>query len=373
MPDYTHARNRPHADYYVLLLFGALLLFGLIMLTSASSVIGFEKFQDTYFFIKRQLFFGVLPGFFALLFFSKISPFFLKRLGTLFFYATLMTLVAVLIPGVGQTLNTGARSWFIFGGFSVQPAEFAKLGLIFFLAHYISQIGETLTDFKQGFLPALLIGMIPVGLVILQPDLGTASILFTIVFGMLFVAKASWRHLGGLAGLAVIGFLVLILVAPYRAARFTTFLNPNFDPQGIGYHINQAYVAVGSGGWFGRGIGDSKQKYQYLPEVHADSIFAVMAEEIGFIFTFLFLLLLLGAGLRALRIARHAPDAYSSLLVSGIVVWIMAQSFFNISAMVGLMPITGVPLPFVSHGGTALMIAMAAVGVIVNVSKRSHV
>jgi len=195
--------------------------------------------------------------------------------------------------------------------------------------------------------------------------------LFVIVFGMLFAAGAKMSHLSGLMACAVIAFFILIFIAPYRAARFTTFLHPELDPQGIGYHINQAFLAVGSGGWLGQGLGGSKQKFQYLPEVHADSVFAIIAEEMGFIVTAGLIFLLLLIARRVLHVAGHAPDDFGRLLVVGIIIWLMAQSFFNIGAMLGLMPITGVPLPFISHGGTALALAMASVGVLVNVSKHA--
>jgi len=159
------------------------------------------------------------------------------------------------------------------------------------------------------------------------------------------------------------------LIAPYRAARFTTFLHPELDPQGVGYHINQAFLAVGSGGVFGLGLGHSRQKFQYLPEVQADSIFAVIAEEMGLLFAGGLIVLLILISYRAFILAKNAPDRFGRYLISGIIIWFMVQSFFNIGAMVGLMPITGVPLPFISHGGTALMISMAAVGILINVSK----
>ena len=348
-----------------------LIIFGLIMLTSASSVIGFDKFQDTYFFVKRQLVYGIAPGFFAFLFFAKLPYETLKPIGTWIFYISVALLVTLLIPGVGANLGTGASSWISIGAVSFQPAELAKLGTIFFLAAYLVKLGRGVHDFRHGFLVALGLGMIPIVLTILQPDVGTASILFVIVFGMLFAAGAKMSHLSGLMACAVIAFFILIFIAPYRAARFTTFLHPELDPQGIGYHINQAFLAVGSGGWLGQGLGGSKQKFQYLPEVHADSVFAIIAEEMGFIVTAGLIFLLLLIARRVLHVAGHAPDDFGRLLVVGIIIWLMAQSFFNIGAMLGLMPITGVPLPFISHGGTALALAMASVGVLVNVSKHA--
>lgn len=360
-------------DYTLLSLFGILLLFGLIMLISASSPVGYDRFQDHYFFIKRQLMLGLLPGFFGFLFFSKVPYATLKKLGVFLFYLSIVLLIIVLIPSIGSQSGTFARSWIDIGSISFQPAEIMKLGFIFFFAAHLAKVGDTLQDFKTGFLPALTLAMIPVGLLILQPDIGTAAIMFAIIVGMLFIAKADMWHITALGLLAVIGFGLMIAVAPYRAARFTTFLHPELDPQGIGYHINQASLAIGSGGLFGLGYGHSRQKFQYLPEVHADSIFAVIAEEMGFIVTIGLLVLISAIALRGFRVAKATPDDFGKYLLSGILIWFVVQSFFNIGAMVGLMPITGLPLPFVSHGGTALAISLAAVGVIANISKQRRV
>jgi len=357
------------ADYVLLAYFGILLVFGLIMLASASSPLGFQRFGDGYFFIKRQFLFGVFPGIVAFLFFSKFDYRKLKKLSAPIFLLSLVSLILVFIPGIGSNLNTGANSWLVIAGNSVQPAEFAKLALVIFMAATLANMGRDITDLKSGFLIALFVGMIPVVLIVLQPDVGTVSILFSILFGMLFVANAKVSHLGALAGAGVVALIILILIAPYRAARFTTFLHPELDPQGVGYHINQAFLAVGSGGVFGLGLGHSRQKFQYLPEVRADSIFAVIAEEMGLLFAGGLIVLLILISYRAFILAKNAPDRFGRYLISGIIIWFMVQSFFNIGAMVGLMPITGVPLPFISHGGTALMISMAAVGILINVSK----
>lgn len=364
----------PHkADYTLLSLFGVLFVFGLIMLISASSPLGYDRFGDHFYYIKRQLLFGLVPGFFGFLFWSKISYLALKKIGLLVFYVSIFFLILVLIPGIGSASGTFARSWLHIGNFSFQPAELCKLGLIFFFASHLAKVGNDLQDFKTGFLPTLVLGLIPIGLLILQPDIGTATVLFSIVFGMLFLAKATASHLTSLLLLAVVGFGIMIALAPYRAARLTTFLHPELDPLGIGYHINQASLAIGSGGIFGLGYGHSHQKFQYLPEVHADSIFAVIAEEMGFAVCVFFIGLLVAICLRGFKVARGAPDDFGKYVVSGIIIWFFVQAFFNIAAMVSLMPITGLPLPFVSHGGTALAISLCGVGVIMNVSKYSKI
>lgn len=360
------------SDKAFLVYFLLVLIFGLIFLTSASSVVGFDKFHDTYFFVKHQLLFGVIPGLLGLLFFSKLDYQKLRAWSPTLFIGALVLLILVFIPGIGSALNTGNRSWIVLGGFSFQPAEFAKLALIIYFSAFLAKMGTQIKDFKEGFLIALGIAMIPVVFIMLQPDIGTMSILCFIIFGLLFIANAKMSHMSLLTLAAVAGFIILIWIAPYRLARFTTFLHPELDPQGIGYHINQSFIAVGSGGFFGAGLGQSRQKYQYLPEVQADSIFAVIAEEMGFVLTVGFLVLFLLFIQRGLKIAKRSDDVFGRFVVTGIMIWFISQAFLNIAAMVGLMPLTGVPLPFVSHGGTALAICMCAVGIVLNVSKHAN-
>lgn len=341
------------------------------MLTSASSAVGHQKFADNYFYIKKQLLFGVLPGLFLFFLLVKIDYHLLKKLSLPFFIASVILLVLVFIPSLGTNLGTTSLSWIKIGGFSFQPSEIAKFALIIFMAAYLSSRGKELLDFKKGFLGILGIGLIPIALVVLEPDIGTASILFILLFGILFVGGVRWPYLIGLGVAAVAAFLLLIAVSPYRMQRFMTFMHPELDPQGIGYQINQSFLAIGSGGWWGRGLGHSLQKFQYLPEVHADSIFAIIAEEMGFVFVFGFVALLVFIVSRGLIVAKKAPDEFGRMLASGIIIWLVCQSFLNIGAMAGILPLTGIPLPFVSHGGTALMVAMGAVGVLINISKQT--
>lgn len=349
-----------------------LLVFGLVVLSSASSVVSLQRFDDSYFFVKRQIILGVLPGMIALYIFAKIDYHLLKKLSFVIFVASILLLLLPFVPGIGATLGTGAQSWIIVGNYSLQPAEFAKISSIVFISALISQLQDKIRDFKQGFLVVLGLGMIPIVLIMLQPDIGTVSILFAVLYAMLFFGYAKYSHMAILALAGVLLFLLMIWAAPYRAARFTTFLHPELDPLGQGYHINQAFLAIGSGGIFGLGLGHSRQKFAYLPEVHADSIYAVMAEELGFIVAIAFLILLLFIAFRGFMIAKYARDDFGRLIVSGIIAWFVIQSFLNIGAMVGLLPLTGVPLPFVSHGGTALMTALAGLGIVLNVSKQTR-
>ncbi len=356
-------------DYVLLGYFAILLVFGLIMLTSAGSAVGHEKFGDSYYFIKHQLLSGVLPGLILFIFFSKLDYHILKRWSGVFYILSIILLLAVFIPGLGTANNTNALSWVDIFGIRFQPAELAKLALIVFISAFICKKGKQILNFKKGFLTILGVGMIPIVLIARQPDIGTVSILFAILFSLLFVGKARLLHVLSLAGAGISALIIMIMVASYRVDRFMTFLHPELDPQGVGYHINQAFLAIGSGGILGRGLGHSLQKFQYLPQVAADSIYAILAEEMGFIFAVGLIVLLILIVRRGFILAKNAEDEFGRLLVSGIIIWFVTQSFMNIGAMVGIMPITGVPLPFVSHGGTALAIAMGAVGIMVNVSK----
>lgn len=357
------------SDYVFLSIVLGLLIFGLVMLTSASIPVGLRDFNDKYFFVKSQLLLGVLPGVLSLLFFVNLKYEYLKKAAWLIFTAMIAALVLVFIPGIGSSLNTTSQSWIVLGGYSLQPSEFAKLGLILFLAYYLSELGEEIKEFSSGFLPALIVGVLPVALVAVQPDLGTTSILFAILFGMLFIAGARWSHMGALLFTAIAAFGIMIAISPYRSERLTTFLHPELDPKGSGYQINQSFLALGSGGVFGRGLGRSRQKFEYLPEVQSDSIFAIIGEETGFIMVALVVLAFVGLFIRGFKIAKKAPDKFARLTVTGVIIWLASQTFVNIGAMIGLMPLTGVPLPFISHGGTALISALTGVGIILNISK----
>lgn len=357
-------------DLTLLALFGALLLFGLIMLTSASGPTGYERFGDSFYFVKHQIFFGLIPGVFGLYVMSRIPYGTWRKHAWELLLATIGLLVLVFIPGIGAEFGS-SRSWISIGGlFSLQPAEMVKLMFLFYLAAWLEQRGERgVKDVHAGLIPFVSVLGAIMFLMILQPDVGTMSIVVAMSLVVYFVAGAPVVHLVGLltGGLAMLA--ALIAAAPYRAARFTTFLFPELDPQGVGYHINQALLAIGSGGLFGLGYGHSRQKFQYLPEVSGDSIFAVIAEEMGFFVSVLLLVLFLLFLWRSLRIAHAAPDPFGKYVTIGIASWIAIQAFVNIGSMVGIMPMTGVTLPFVSYGGTSLAVSMAAVGVMLNVSR----
>ncbi|MBU4315418.1 putative lipid II flippase FtsW [Patescibacteria group bacterium] len=357
-------------DRVFLVLIIGLTVFGILVLTSASGPSGYEQFGDSYYFVKHQVLSGLLPGIIAMMI-TMFIPFTLyKKVAFPMLIISIVLLGLVFIPGVGADFGTFAHSWVQVADLSFQPAEIVKLTFLIYLCAWMAKRqGAKIQDFSEGLIPFLIIIGIIAGLILLQPDLGTLTVIAGTAFIIYFVAGGSIKHLLMLAGGCVVGFWILIKSSPYRAERFTTFLHPELDPQGVGYQINQALLAIGSGGLLGRGYGHSVQKFQYLPEVIGDSIFAIMSEELGFIFTMLFIVVFVIMILRGIDIARRVPDRFGSYLIIGIVSWFGVQAFINIGAMVGIMPITGVPLPFLSYGGTALVVSLAAAGVVLNISK----
>ncbi len=358
-------------DYFLLGLLGLIAIFGLVMLSSASTVKSFRDFGDSYFLLKHQLLNGYLPGLILFFILAKINYQRFEKYTVLFFILALVFLSLVFIPGLGATYGQ-AQSWINIGGFSVQPAEIVKLFLILFLAGWFSyRDKEKNSDFWNGLVPfALILGLISLP-IILQPDIGTLVVVAAIALTVYFVAGAKLLHILGLVLAGFGAFGILVAQAPYRAARLMTFLHPEIDPQGIGYHINQAFLAIGSGGWLGLGYGQSRQKFAYLPEVVGDSIFAVIAEELGFIITATLIVLFLILAWRGLQLAQRSTDDYAKYLVVGIIAWFIFQAFFNIGAMLGLMPLTGIPLPFISYGGAAQVATLAAAGILVNISRQN--
>jgi cell division protein FtsW len=352
------------------MLTAALVVVGLILLSSASSVVSFQKFGDSYYYLMHQIWFGLAPGVVLYLILSKVNYQRLKPWAPLALALSVVLLLLVFIPGVGFA-HGGARRWLNFGGFVFQPSEVVKLSLLIYLAAWLEARGEeNLRRWNTGFWPFVLTVGLVLGLITLQPDLGTMSVVAVSVFCTYLVAGAGWGQALTLGGGGLLAMWVVVKYFSHSARRLTVFLNPELDPQGIGYHINQALLAVGSGGWFGLGLGYSRQKYQYLPEVTGDSVFAVVAEELGFLFTMLFLALIGAFWWRGFSIARRAPDAFGRYLACGIMVWLGWQSCLNVASMLGLLPLTGVPLPFVSYGGTALVTALAALGIVTNISRQ---
>lgn len=349
----------------------ALLLgIGLTMIASAGVSYGNIRFHDPYYFFKQQLI-GLGVGVALLLICERIPYQWWRRLVLPIFCTALGLLILVFIPGFGTTVY-GAARWVDLGPISFQPSEVMKLAIIFYLAAWLSGKSERHTkDFYEGFLPFLMILLIVGFLIIRQPDTGTLGLIFLVSMTIFFVSGASLKHLLSLL-LGAIAFLALLIkLAPYRMQRFLVFLNPDHDPLGAGYQISQALLAIGTGGLFGVGLGHSRQKFTYLPEPVTDSIFAVLAEEVGLMGVVVVLSLFLAFLFRGIRIARLAPDLFGKLLATGITAWVVCQAFINIAAISGLIPLTGIPLPFISFGGTSLAILLAAIGILLNISRHS--
>jgi cell division protein FtsW len=361
---------KPHQpDYLFLVLVLIIVIFGLIILSSAGTVVSFQKFQDSFYYFKHQLLYGLIPGIILFFLCFHLNYQIWRRLALGLFILSLIFLVLVFVPGL-ELAGSRAKSWIDLGLFSFQPSEIVKLTYILYLVFWLEKQGEErLKDFQLGFLPFLAVLGVIMFLIVLETDLGTMSVIVLTALVIYFIAGARLSHLLSFVLLMSGVFFFLVKLAPYRLERFITFLRPGLDPQGIGYHINQAFLAIGSGGWFGKGFGLSRQKFQFLPESMGDSIFAIMAEELGFVICVIFLLLLLALFLRGYKIARNSPDKFSQLIVVGVISWWMIQTFVNIGAIVGLLPLTGVPLIFISYGGTSLAVALAAVGIVANISR----
>lgn len=297
--------------------------------------------------------------FFALFDYRKLYTFSLPMLLT-----SIVLLFAVFVPGIG--VNTmGASRWLNFGFTTLQPTEVVKLTIIIYLAAWFSH-----KEARRLLSFLLLMGMV-IGPIVLQPDLGSASVIVVLAMSMYFFSGAPlWQFLALIpAALGALAFLAIS--APYRLERVKTFINPNADPQGASYHVRQILIALGTGGWFGLGLGQSRQKYAYLPEVTTDSIFAVISEELGFVGATLLILAFFALLFSGIRIARHAPDTFGRLLASGLVVALSFQTILNLGAMVSIIPLTGNPLPFVSYGGSNLIISFTMIGILTNIARKS--
>lgn len=315
-----------------------------------------------------QIFLGIFLGGIALFIFSHVPYKTLHKYSFYIFILSILTTLLVYVPSIGLEFN-GAKRWIDLGFISFQPAEFLKLGFVIYLAAWLSGIKDKIHTFNYGVLPfVILLGLVGI-ILLLQPDTGTFLVMFSAGFSMFIAAGARFRDIISVIGLGLVGAASLIFMRPYIMDRILAFLDPSKDPLGSSYQIQQSLIAVGSGELFGRGFGQSIQKFNFLPEPIGDSIFAVVAEEFGFVGSTLLICLFLVFAMRGLRIATKAPDTFSGLLVIGIVILIVAQSFINMASMLGVFPLTGLPLLFVSHGGSALLFALLGVGIILGVSR----
>ena len=362
--------KKKHMDYLLFISVILISIFGIIMIYSASSIWSEFKYQDAFKYVKQQgLFFGV--GILAMLFASKIDLNFLKKKANLILGICFILLILVLIPGIG-TVRNGSRSWFGIGGLGVQPSEFAKLGLIIFTSKYLARNQKNMGDIKKGALPIFLIIGIFFVLIMLEPDFGTAMVMALTLIALIFASglKISFFVKIGVLGLA--GIVALIIAAPYRMARIVSFLNPWSDPLGSGYQIIQSLYAIGPGGLLGQGFLNSRQKHFYLPEPQTDFIFSIISEEFGFLGVLIVCGFFFFIFYRMLRIALRSNDLFSKYLAFGLASLLFIQASLNLAVVVGLIPVTGVTLPFFSYGGSSLLISMISVGLVLNVSRKEY-
>lgn len=354
-------------DLTILLITLILLIVGMIMVYSSSYVWAEFNYQDAFYFVKRQLFFVTL-GLFLIIVFTHMPYDIWCKYSLIILIFCFILLIIVLFPGVGL-VRGGARSWIGVGAFSIQPAEFIKLGLIIFLASVLGQERIQITSFMKGFLPLTLLIFIVFSLIMLQPDFGTGLVIVSTCMLILFVAGAKLSHLFSLVITGLIGFAFLIISAPYRLKRITAFLDPWEDPLGDGFQMIQSLYAIGPGGLIGAGFGNSLQKYFYLPEPQTDFIFSIIAEELGFLGGATILILFLLLCWRGFVIALKTTDRFASILAFGISSMLLIQVAINISVVIGLIPVTGITLPLISYGGSSLLLNIAAIGILLNISK----
>ena len=354
-------------DYPLFITVILLATFGIIMIYSASNIWALYKFNDAFKFVKHQGLFFII-GLFLLVFISRVKYTKYYEKANIILFTVLILLILVIIPGIG-TVRNGSRSWFGIGSFGLQPSEAAKIALIIFTSKYLVNNERNLKDIKKGLLPILGIIFFVFGLIMLQPDFGTGVIIVISTIGLLFIGGVNFKFFIRLGILGVIGVVVLILIAPYRLERILSFLNPWSDPLGSGFQIIQSLYAIGPGGLFGYGFLNSRQKHFYLPEPQTDFIFSIISEEFGFmgvlIVTSLFLIVIV----RGFKIARKSDELFGKYLAFGITFQIAFQAILNLMVVVGLIPVTGVTLPFLSYGGSSLLITLCSIGILLNISR----
>jgi cell division protein FtsW len=355
-------------------LFGVAVLLlsaGVVMVYSASAIVAADRFNDPYFFLKKQLFWALL-GSVAMLVAVRVDYRHLERLVLPALIVAGVLLVLVLVPPFGQSIN-GTRRWIRLGVVSFQPAELAKLALVLYLAAFVARNGERLGELRRGLLPPLLVAGGFAALVFVQPDLGNCLTLIALTFGLLYLAGSPARYLGWALAPALPLLAIAIYTAPYRLRRMTAFWDPWSDPRGSGFQIIQSWLAFGNGGVLGQGVGGSRQKLFYLPEAHTDFIFAVIGEELGFLGAAVFASLFVVLIWRGLRIGLRTSEPFGAYLALGITLLIATQTLVNLGVVTGLLPTKGLPLPFVSFGGSALLMTMLSTGVLLNISQHAHV
>ncbi|MBI2782186.1 MAG: putative lipid II flippase FtsW [Chloroflexi bacterium] len=363
-------RERHQADYSILLAVVALSAIGILMVYSSSAMFAYTSRDDTLAIVGPQIFWGAL-GLLVMVGVMRIDYRWLRLVSVPAYLIAIVLLVLVFVPSLGRVVGGSAR-WLVLGPLpAVHPAEVAKLALIVYLAHWLANKGNQVARFKAGMLPFLLIAVPVIALVFKEPDLGTTVVITLTAFTMFFVAGASLLQLGAMGGIGVVGVL-LIGLKDYQLERIQTFINPWADPLGAGFHTIQGLLALGLGGILGTGLGESKLAGGlYLPNAWNDFIFAIIGEEFGFIGAGLVIVLFLLLAYAGVRTALRAPDTFGALLAAGITAWLCYQAFINIAVVVALLPVTGITLPFISAGGSSLLVSFAAAGVLLSISRET--
>lgn len=359
-----------HPDYVIALMVAVLVAIGLVMMYSVSPILSHKltgSADRNYYFLNQIKYVAiglVVWGAAAAISYDRW-----RRWAPRMLLVALIGLVALLIPGLSHSSH-GATRWLDLGPLSVQPAEIVKVALILYLATWFERRQEDLKSFMDGVVPfSIMVGAVCFVIVMLQRDMGTMMVLALTTLGMYFAAGLRWHHLTTLLSAGAALAIAAVVAFPHRLSRFATFLDPTKDVNGQGYHINQALIAIGSGGVLGLGLGHSIQVYGYLPEAANDSIFAIIGEEFGLIGALLIVGLFGVIVYRGLQVARNAPDTFARLVATGISLWFLFQAVINIGAMLSLVPLTGIPLPFISYGGTSLIISLFGAGILLNISK----
>lgn len=342
------------------------------MVFSSSMVLSQKKFGSVGYYALRQLIYGGAPGIVFLLIASRIPYGFWRKVALPLMIFSFVLLALLFLPGLGFSFG-GATRWLKLGPITFQPSEILKLTFIVYLASWLDARRQEISSVSYGLLPfSIMISFVGV-FIIMQPDFGTLGIIIISAGLLYFLGGGKTSQIVTISALGLVLALLLIQIAPYRMNRLNVFLNPDLDPKGIGYHANQASIAIGSGGFWGVGFGKSLQKYNYLPEPMGDSVFAILAEETGFLGVLIALSLFATFFWQGIKIAKKATDSFGQLLAGGITLSIATQVFINIAAISGLFPMTGIPLPFISYGGTSLAITMASVGILLNISKHERI
>ncbi|MDD5590136.1 MAG: putative lipid II flippase FtsW [Candidatus Portnoybacteria bacterium] len=355
-------------SYPILGITGFLVFFGLLMIASAGAVISQERFGQSFYYVKSQLLHGLLPGIVLGLAAYIIPTSFWRKNAKFIFFIALVLMILVFVPGVGLEFG-GAKRWISVAGQTFQPSEFFKLAFLIYLAAFLEKNSGSIKKEKKGLVIFGAVMAVPILLIGLEPDLGTLSVFIGAAFLMYIVAKAPLMHLTALAAFGTGMFLLFIKFLPHARQRIMVFFNSDTDPGGIGYQINQSLIALGSGGFFGQGLTQSKQKFLYLPQPAGDSIAAVLGEEFGFLGMLILSALFAAFAFFGFKIAQKAQSEFSKLLAVGIVSFIVIQAFVNIAAIADMIPLTGITLPFISHGGSSLVVCLTAVGMLLKISK----